>query len=134
MITQQDGNTAWHFPLMILASLILFYFVIRIVMGKENFSKRIKSIFLLSILVVVAGMLFGKYGAQMGLKWWIYYPIPMLMTVLLPPIILKMSLKNTIGYLFLSFLSAPIIHVLFSFFLGWTEYMPFWDIPFIGEL
>ena len=134
IIAQQNNNTAWHFPLMILASLMLFYFVIRIVVGKENFSNKIKSIFLLSLLVVVIGMLFGKYGAQMGLKWWIYYPVPMLMTVLLPPIILKMNSRKTILYLILSFLSAPVIHVLFSFFLGWTEYMPFWEIPYIGNL
>lgn len=134
IITQQNINTAWHFPLMILGSLMLFYFIILIVVGKENFSNQIKSIFLLSLLVVVIGMLFGKYGAQMGLKWWIYYPVPMLMTVLLPPIILKMKSRKTILYLILSFLSAPVIHVLFSFFLGWTEYMPFWEIPYIGDL
>jgi hypothetical protein len=45
-----------------------------------------------------------------------------------------MNLRKTALYLFLSFLSAPIIHALFSFFLGWSEYMPFWDIPFIGEM
>jgi hypothetical protein len=134
IVAQSISNTAWHFPAMILASLFIFYLVIRIVIGKKDFSKKIKSIFLLSLLVVVVGMLFGKYGAQIGLKWWIYYPVPMLMTVLLPPIVLKMNLKKTLLYLLLSFLSAPIIHVLFSFFLGWSEYMPFLDIPFIGEL
>ena len=134
IITQQSLDTAWHFPLMILASLLLFYLIIRLVVGKMNFKEKIRTIFVLSLFVVVVGMLFGKYGAQMGLKWWIYYPVPMLMTVLLPPIVLKMNAKRTILYLFLSFLSAPVIHVLFSFFLGWTEYMPFWEIPFVGEL
>ena len=133
-VTQQIVNTGWHFPIMMLASFALFYLVIRIVIGKREFNEKIKSILILSLLVVVIGMLFGKYGAQMRLKWWIYYPVPMLMNVLLPPIILKMSLRKTILYLFLSFLSAPIIHALFSFFLGWSEYMPFWDIPFIGEM
>ena len=133
-ITQQIVNTGWHFPIMILASFVLFYLVIRIVIGKREFREKIKFIFILSLLVVVIGMLFGKYGAQMGLKWWVYYPVPMLMNVLLPPIILKMNLRKTALYLFLSFLSAPIIHTLFSFFLDWSEYMPFWDIPFIGEM
>lgn len=127
-------NTAWHFPLMILASLVLFFVIIRLVIGKLEYKQKRKAIILLSLLVVVLGMLFGKYGAQMGLKWWIYYPIPMLMSVLLPPIVLKMNLKKTVLYLFLSFLSAPVIHAFFSFFLGWSEYMPFWDIPFIGDL
>jgi hypothetical protein len=131
---QQADNTSWHFPIMILASLIIFYIIIRIVIGKIEFKQKLNQIFVLSLLVVVMGMLFGKYGAQMGLKWWIYYPVPMIMTVFLPPVVLKMSLKNTFLYLFLSFLSAPLVHALFSFFLGWNEYMPFWDIPFIGDL
>ncbi len=132
-ITEQNINTAWHFPLMILTSFVLFYLVIRLVLGKKEFREKIKSIFILSLLVVVIGMLFGKYGAQMGLKWWIYYPIPMLMNILLPPIILKMNLKKIVFYLVLSFLSAPVIHFLFSFFLGWTEYMPFLEIPYIMD-
>ncbi len=133
-IALQSLDTAWHFPLMILASLILFYLIIRLVVGKKRFKAKIRTILVLSLFVVVVGMLFGKYGAQMGLPWWIYYPVPMLMTVLLPPVVLKMNFKRTILYLFLSFLSAPVIHVLFSFFLGWAEYMPFWEIPFVGEL
>jgi len=119
---------------MILTSLILFYLVIKIVLGTTEFKARRKSIFILSLLVVVIGMLFGKYGAQMGLKWWIYYPVPMLMTVLIPPLVLKMNSRKTLMYLFLSFLSAPIIHAFFSFFLGWSEYMPFWNIPFIKDI
>jgi hypothetical protein len=31
-------------------------------------------------------------------------------------------------------LVAPVIHVLFSFFLGWKEYMPFIPVPYLGEL
>jgi len=134
IIIQRADNTSWHFPIMILASLIVFYIIIRIVIGKIEFKQKLNQIFVLSLLVVVIGMLFGKYGAQMGLKWWIYYPVPMIMTVFLPPIVLKMSLKYTFLYLFLSFLSAPLVHALFSFFLGWNEYMPFWDIPFICDL
>ncbi|WP_297693292.1 hypothetical protein [uncultured Eudoraea sp.] len=129
-----SSNTAWHFPLMILASLLLFLFIIRIVIGKTRFKEQFRLVLLLSFLLVVLGMLFGKYGAQWGLPWWIYYPIPMLMTLLLPPILLKLNTKRTIIYLFLSFLSAPFIHTFFSFFLGWTEYMPFWDIPYLGDL
>lgn len=126
-------TTIWHFPFMILVSLILFFVIVRIVIGKLEFNQSKTTILMLSLLVVVFGMLFGKYGAQMGLKWWIYYPIPMLLTVLLPPYVLKMNIKKTVLYLLLSFLSAPIIHAFFSFFLGWSEYMPFWDIPYIGE-
>lgn len=127
-------NTNWHFPIMIFGSLLLFFLIVRIVLTKKEFVTHLKKIFLLALVVVVFGMTFGKYGATYGLPWWIYYPIPMLVTVFLPPIILKLNKTQTITYLLLSFLSAPFIHLLFSFFLGWTEYMPFWKIPFIGTL
>ena len=127
-------NTEWHFPIMIVASIAIFILIIRIVVAKNDFKQKRKQIFLLSLFVVVFGMLFGKYGATYGLQWWLYYPIPMLITVLLPPLVLKLKGQKVITYLGLSFLSAPLIHALFSFFLGWTEYMPFWKIPFIGTL
>lgn len=118
---------------MIVASWLLFFVMLWWVLGREAFIRKWKTIFLLSILVVVVGMLFGKYGAAAGLPWWIFYPIPMLMTVLLPPIVLKLNRGKTILYLLLSFLSAPLIHVFFSFFFNWTEYMPFWKLPHIGQ-
>ena len=118
-------NTNWHFPVMIFASLLVFFLILRIILTKEEFKTKRLQIALLSLIVIVLGMLFGKYGATYGLPWWIYYPIPMLITVLLPPIALKLNLKKTIYYLVLSFLSAPFIHLFFSFFFGWTEYMPF---------
>jgi len=120
--------TVWHFPIMILASLLVFFLVIRIVLGKQEFNAKKHLVVVLAVIVVLVGMLFGKYGAHWGLKWWIYYPIPMLMNVLLPPVVLKMNLKRTLLYLVLSFLSAPLIHIVFSITLGWTEYMPFWKI------
>ncbi|MEI7628008.1 MAG: hypothetical protein WCJ80_07195 [Bacteroidota bacterium] len=121
-------STIWHFPIMIFASFILFYIVILIVIGKHELIKRINSIILLSILCVFVGMLFGKFGANFGLPWWIYYPIPMLINVLMPPVILKLNPKSIGIYLILSFLSAPIVHIFFSLFLDWHEYMPFWKI------
>jgi hypothetical protein len=127
-------NTDWHFPIMIVASLLIFLLIIRILLTKNEFVAKRKQVLILSLIVVVLGMTFGKYGAIYGLPWWIYYPIPMLLTVMLPPIILRLNKLKTINYLILSFLSAPFIHFLFSFFLGWTEYMPFLKIPFIGTI
>lgn len=119
---------------MIVASLLIFFFIILIVLSKPDFKAKRKHIILLAFIVVVFGMLFGKYGATYGLPWWLYYPIPMLITVFLPPVILKLNIQKTSIYLVLSFLSAPFIHIVFSFFLGWTEYMPFWKIPYVGNL
>jgi len=122
-----------RFPIMIIFSLLVFLVVIRLVIKKNEFIKKQSLIVALAIVVVVIGMIFGKYGANIGLKWWIYYPIPMLITVFLPPIALKMDLKKSLLYVFLSFLSAPFIHFFFSFFFNWNEYMPFWKIGYIGN-
>ena len=121
-------NAIWHFPIMILFSFIIFLVVIRIVIGKNDYKEKQKLIIYLAIVVVVVGMLFGKYGANWGLKWWIYYPVPLLMNVILPPVLLKMNIKRTIIYLVLSLISAPFIHIFFSMVLGWNEYMPFWKL------
>ena len=125
---EQNANTVWHFPIMMLASFIFFFIILRIVLRRQEFFEKKLSIFLLSILVIIVGMLIGKFGANWGLKWWIYYPVPMLMNVFLPPVVLKMNTRKTILYLLLSFLSAPLIHLFFSYFFGWTEYMPFWKV------
>ena len=128
------ANNEWHFPVMIIASLLVFYLIVRVILTKDEFRGKQKQILILAMFVVVFGMLFGKYGATYGLPWWVYYPVPMLITVLLPPLILKLNPRRTVYYLLLSFLSAPFIHFIFSFFIGWTEYMPFWEIPFVGSL
>jgi hypothetical protein len=39
-----------------------------------------------------------------------------------------------LAYLALAALSAPLIHVLFSFIIGWGEHMPFWPVPTFTEL
>lgn len=127
-------DTEWHFPVMIGAALVVFVLLLRLLLAKQEFRAKRVYIGLLALVVVVGGMLFGKYGLLLGLPWWLYYPIPMLVTVLLPPLVLKLSKQKTAAYLVLSFLSAPFIHVLFSFFLGWPEYMPFWKITAASSL
>ena len=79
-------------------------------------------------------MIIGKYGANINLNWWIYYSIPLLLTVFVPTIYFKMNKLEITKYLVLTFLSAPVIHVLFSFFFGWKNYMPFIKIPSIWEI
>jgi hypothetical protein len=113
---------------MIIASLLIFIAVVRIILPREAFSSKKLTILWLALVVVVMGMLLARYAAQWNLPWWIYYPVPMLLTVFLPPLILRLNKKRTAAYLILSFVSAPIIHLFFSLVLGWPEYMPFWKI------
>lgn len=128
-------NTEWHFPYMIVASLALYIGLLRLILGGSVFARRIRTVLLVSLVVVVGGMLFGKYGATaFNLPWWIYYPVPALMTIVLAPVLLRMNLRKALLYVLLSAASAPLIHCLFAFFLGWNEYMPFIPVPSLASL
>jgi hypothetical protein len=85
--------------------------------------------FTAAAMVSVVGILFAKYGENFGLPWWIYYPIPMLATVLIPPIAFRFALWRAAIYVLLAFATAPFIHVAFFYGLGWSEYMPFLQLP-----
>jgi hypothetical protein len=91
-------------------------------------------VFTTAFIVVAGGMLFAKVGQNTGLPWWIYYTIPMVVTVVAPPVVFRMNPREVLSYLVLAFLSSPVIHAVFSFFLGWKEYLPFIEIPALWEL
>ena len=126
-LTLPEGT--FRFLTLIIASIPVFNIVLLVVLGSAEYRDKISTIGALTFLCVVVGMMFGKYGANLGLPWWIYYPVPLLMNVCLPPFLLRMGIKQISVYLVLSLLSAPLIHAVFSFFFGWNEYMPFLEIP-----
>lgn len=80
-------------------------------------------------VVSIVGILFAKYGENFGLPWWIYYTVPMLATVLIPPFAFRFAPWRAAIYVLLAFATAPLIHVAFFYGLGWSEYMPFLDLP-----
>lgn len=84
---------------------------------------------LVASIVSVVGILFAKYGASFGLPWWIYYTVPMLATVLLPPLAFRFAPGRALLYVVLAFATAPFIHALFFYALGWGDYMPFLHLP-----
>lgn len=127
-------ESIFHFIVMMIISTVLFMGVILIVVGKNVFIIKRKPIIQITCIVVVLGMSIGKYGAFLSLPWYLYYSLPLFMTMLLPPYFLKFTKVQTLIYLLLSFISAPCIHFVFSFFLNWKEYMPFWNIPFWKEI
>lgn len=128
-------DTQWHFPVMIVVSLVLYLGVLRLVLGGEAFRKRIVAVGVVSVVVVVGGMFIGKYGATLlGLPWSIYYPLPAALTLVLAPVVFRFGVRRTLLYLVLALFSAPVIHLGFSFLLGWDEYMPFWHVPSLASL
>jgi hypothetical protein len=123
-----------RFSIFILVSLFVFFFILRFVTRNRAKRPSFVSVAVVALIVVVGGMIFAKFGNNVGLPWWIYYTVPALATLLLPPIAFKLSGKELWLYLLLAFLSSPVIHVLFSFFLGWHEYMPFIPVPSLQSL
>lgn len=82
-----------------------------------------------ALAVSVLGILFAKYGANWGLPWQIYYTVPMLATILIPPLAFRFALWRAALYVVLAFATAPLIHAAFFYALGWGDYMPFLPLP-----
>jgi hypothetical protein len=127
-------STHWHFPILIMVSLIAFIGVLRFVLHRRADHPPTLTVLWVAAVVVVGGMSFAKLGTSTGLPVWIYYGVPAFLTWALPPIVFRMHLREFGQYLILAVLIAPMIHILFSFFLGWKEYMPFIPIPSLVEL
>jgi hypothetical protein len=123
-----------RFPVLIVVSLIVFVMILRFIVRKRTRQPSATSVLVVSVTVVVGGMLFAKSTQNSGWPWWIYYTVPALVTLLLPPLTFRFAGQELWRYLVLAFLSAPAIHVSFSFLLGWHDYMPFISVPSLQEL
>ena len=128
---------AMRFPILIAVSLVVFIAILHFILRKRTTARPHYLIALIAVIVVVGGMVFAKLTQNAGWPWWIYYTVPAAVTLLLPPFALRMSRSELWRYLVLAFLSAPAIHVAFSFFLDWHDYMPFLHVPslksFLGQ-
>jgi membrane protease YdiL (CAAX protease family) len=88
----------------------------------------------LACVVVIGGMVFARWGQNTGLPWFVYYTLPALLTLLAPPLVLRMTAREAVPYLLMAVLMAPAIHVFFSAFLDWHDYMPFFDVPSLADM
>jgi len=119
-----------HILVSITVIIIVIYYVLK--QRDENPIKQNKAVIVISFLGV-ASMFIAKYGANFGLPWWLYYPIPMFLTILVPVFYFKMKKNEIIEYILLIMISSPLIHVILSLF-GWKNYMPFIKIPSLFEI
>ena len=127
-------SAKFQFFVLVLVSCLVFVGILRYVMRLRTDTLQFQKLVAVTAVVVFGGMLFARFGAQSGLPWWVYYTVPMLLTVFLPPLVFSMTKRETVLYILLAFLSAPTIHIMFSFFFGWREYMPFLHIPSLQDL
>lgn len=123
-----------RFSVFVVVSLVVFIAILLLVTRHRIARPRLASVLAVAGIVVVGGMLFAKFGNNAGFPWWIYYTVPALATLVVPPATFAFSGKELAQYLVLAFLSSPVIHVVFSFLLGWHEYMPFIPVPSLQEL
>lgn len=126
--------SSWHFVVFVAVSFLAFIAVIRVALGRRNRLPASARIVWVAVAVVVGGMLFAKAAASIGWPWWIYYGAPAALTWCLPPVVFHMRSVEVAKYIPMAILTAPAIHAVFSFFLGWKEYMPFVPLPAAWEL
>ena len=124
----------FRFGAFVIVSLVAFIAILWFVTRRRSTRPRPGTVLLVAGIVVVGGMLFAKFGNNAGLPWWIYYTVPALVTLAVPPATFAFSGKELAQYLVLAFLSSPVIHVAFSLFLDWHEYMPFLPVPSLRQL
>ena len=125
---------ALRFPVFILVSLVAFLAILRFVTRSRRTRPSLAALLGIAGVVVAGGMIFAKVGQNVGWHWSVYYTVPALATLVVPPLALRFSMTELWQYLVLAALSSPVIHVLFSLLLGWHEYMPFLHVPSLREI
>jgi len=121
------------FFIYMLVAMAAFIWVLAYTTRKRS-KRPILLIALLSIIAVAGGMTFARITYGKELPWWIFYGVPAFVTFILPPIVLRMRKKELLFYLPVIILTSPLIHVLFSFFLDWHDYMPLFYVQWWHNL
>jgi len=120
--------------LVYMVAAMVVYFALLVFTVRNRTPRPYGKLIILAIMVTAAGMIFARITYGKELPWWIFYGIPVLFTYLVPPVKLRMSLNELALYTPLTLLTAPAIHVFFSFFIGWHEYMPLFYVPWVLDL
>ena len=79
--------------------------------------------------IVLVGL--GIIGLYAKLPPYIYYPLPTVIALILPKYIFDLSWKEEGIYILLGTLIGLTTHILFSLFVGYNNYLPFWKIDSI---
>jgi len=76
--------------------------------------------------IVLVGL--GAAGLHAGLPPYIYYPLPAVISLILPKYIFNLSWKELCIYIVFGILIGFLTHLLFSLIVGYNNYLPFWKI------
>jgi len=86
-----------------------------------------------SLVIGISAVLIGKIGANAGLSPFIYYPIPLVISLVIPKFIFKLNLSEFGIYSLIAPATGFLTHIIFSVFFNYHNYMPFWEIDSIWE-
>src|SRR5438132_4325800 len=115
-----------RFVIFMVVSAAAFIALLMFVTRNRNNRPGVRALASTTFVVVVLGMIFARYGhIFFRPPLWIYYGVPALVTFLLPPAVLRMRRGEILQYVPLAVLMAPAIHVIFSVFVDWHDYMLF---------
>ncbi len=126
-------DQAFRFLIMAAVTYMAFLCVIRLIIGSQYKAKSFL-INIIGMITVYGSLLISRYGNFLRLPPWLYYVLPLLLTVFLPPLSLKLKSDQTLKYLAFSILAVPVIHLCFSFLLGWGEFLPFIKVPSLWNI
>jgi hypothetical protein len=130
----QSSATGWErFAVFSVVAFAVFTSVLRLALRERNAAVWPK-ILVTGVFIVFGGMIFARWSYGQGLAWWIFYGLPALATFLAPPVLFRMSGREIAKYVTMAVIMAPAIHVFFSFFAGWHDYMPLFYVPSVWDL
>lgn len=123
-----------EFSSLTIVSVIVIILMVRFSLRQRypNPTKQLMVLLVLSLLAAVC-LVWERYTTGFGLPWWIYYPVPLLLTLLFPIFWFRMKRSEAVTYFLLTILAAPVSHILYSL-LGWKEFMPFIEVPSLLEM
>lgn len=134
VLVVQGAATGWErFAVFTAVAFVVFVSVLRLALRKRV-PPGWTRILMTALFVVLGGMLFARWAYAPGFPWWIFYGVPALATFLTPPIVFRMSRLETCSYIAMAVVMAPAIHVFFSFFFGWHDYMPWSYVRSVWDL
>ena len=81
-----------------------------------------------ALLVGFPMVMLGRIGYHMEWPSWIYYPITLPLALLVPTYAFKLRWVEWGIYVVVATATGAATHVVFSLFLGYGNYMPFWRI------
>lgn len=126
-------DQGFRFMVIAVFTYLIFLCIVRLVLGKQYRTKPFL-IDIVGILTVFGSIVISKYNNLLKLPDFLRYVLPALLTVLLPPLALKMKSDQVLKYLVLSIIAVPFVHIFFSFLIGWGDLLPFIKIPSVWSL